>query len=147
MLLNQIPCQLFPVDVGAYGHTISDEFAGLPHAWGVELMLHDFVTCSIYHIQMVELGDESSVGLILGHCFFEVSHHELLSFSYGGEVSLRLPLLGQMSHDTFILNPIPFHLRAKDETLFEFGVICAKQLIYRVLTIELPLNTCFLKPL
>ena len=52
-----------------------------------------------------------------------------------------------MSHDTLILDPILFHLRAPDEALFESGVIGAIPTISRIFLIELSLNALFHKAL
>ena len=96
---------------------------------------------------MVDLLNDSSLGLVVFHSFFKVSHHELFSFRYGSEVALRFALIGQMSHDTLIFDPILFHLRATDEALFESGVISAIPTISRIFLIELSLNALFHKSL
>ena len=96
---------------------------------------------------MVDLLNDSGLGLVVFHSFFKVSHHELFSFRYGSEVTLRFALIGQMSHYTLILDPILFHLRATDEALFESGVIGAIPTISRIFLIELTLNAFFLKTL
>lgn len=96
---------------------------------------------------MVDLLNDSGLGLVVFHSFFKVSHHELFSFRYGSEVALRVALIGQMSHDTLILDPILFHLRATDEALFESGVIGAIPTISRIFLIELSLNALFYKSL
>ena len=112
MIFKHLLNHWFSVDVGADGHTISNEFAGVPHTRGVKLVLHGFVTHRIHHIQVIKLTNNSSLGLKIFLCFLEVSYHKLPFFCHGGEVSLLFPLLGQVSHSTLILDPISFHLRA-----------------------------------
>ena len=96
---------------------------------------------------MVDLLNDSSLGLVVFHRFFKVSHHELFSFRYGSEVALLFSLVGQMSHDTLIFDPILFHLSATDEAFFESGVIGAIPTISRIFLIELSLNALFDKAL